>query len=517
MKCPKTDDTCYGVKELTLLSEISTRLMKSKSTSDEIYPILQYLCKSLLSESAILTMFDKNTETINIEVAYGLNKLQQERGQYKVGEGIIGRVVEMSQAVVIPKISKSNLFLNKTKQELTKAGDELSFVCVPILIDGKVEGTLSHTRAFNANIEIEEDKRLLSIVGGLIIQAVKSNRNRRKEVDKLRNENSELQSRLGEKKNSFNMVGNSGKMVDVLHLVQMVGPTQSSVLIRGESGCGKELVAEAIHASSGFVNRPLIKVNCSALPDSLIESELFGHEKGAFTGAENIRKGRFELAEGGTIFLDEIGDIPLTTQVKLLRVMQEREFERLGGSQTIKCNVRIVCATNRNLEQLIADNKFREDFYYRINVFPIFIPSLRERRNDIPILSDHFVGKFNKKNKTKIKRITTSALDMLMVYNWPGNIRELENVIERACILTTDGVVNSHHLPPTLQTAESSGTQSTGGMTFFVEKLERQLIRESLVSTKGNMAKAALHLKVTERMLTTRIKKYGIDVWRFKI
>ncbi|MDA3891719.1 MAG: sigma 54-interacting transcriptional regulator [Salinivirgaceae bacterium] len=517
MRCPKTENICYGVKELTLLSEISTQLMKSKNTPEELYSVLQYLCEYLDAENSMLSIFDINTSTISIEVAYGLNKLQQDRGQYKLGEGIIGRVVEMVQPVVIPKISQSNLFLNKTKLSLKKEGNELTFICVPVLVDGKVGGTLSLTRKYNENIDIEEDKRLISIVGGLIIQAVKTSKERRVELDQLRLENTVLQTQLTEDKSTFNMVGNSGKMADVISLIKMVGPTHSTVLIRGESGCGKELVAEAIHAASNVKTKPLIKVNCSALPESLIESELFGHEKGAFTGADSMRKGRFEMAEGGTIFLDELGDIPLTTQVKLLRVLQEREFERVGGTETVKCNVRIICATNRNLEELIETDKFREDFYYRINVFPIFIPRLRERRNDIPLLADHFIAKFNKKNKTKIKRITTSALDMLMVYNWPGNIRELENVIERACILTTDGVINSHHLPPTLQTAESSGTQSTGGMTFFVEKLERQLIREALVTNKGNMAKAAIHLQVTERMLTTRIKKYGIEVWRFKV
>ncbi len=518
MKCPKTNNVCYGSKELDLLSEISSRLMMSSSSHEELYPILQYLCEYLEAESAMFTIYDKDKETAFIEVAYGLNKVQQGRGNYKKGEGIIGRVIEMAQPVVIPKISKSNLFLNRTKAQLVSDGEELTFICVPIIIEGTVEGTLSVTRKYNPNIEFEEDKRLLSIIGGLIDQAAKASKKHRAEVDSLKKENTELQSQLtGEKKNPINMVGNSGKMQDVYSLIKMVAPTQSTVLIRGESGCGKELVAEAIHAASNVSKKTLIKVNCSALPDSLIESELFGHEKGAFTGADQQRIGRFELAQGGTIFLDEIGDLPLTTQVKLLRVLQEREFERLGGSKTIKADVRIVCATNRNLEQAIEDGSFREDFYYRINVFPIFIPSLKERQNDIPILVDHFIAKFNLKNGTKIKRITTSALDMLMVYNWPGNIRELENVIERACILSVDGVIQSHSLPPTLQTAESSGTQSIGGLSFFVEKLERQLIREALVSTKGNVTKAAQQLKITERMLGTRIQKYNIEAWRFKL
>ena len=258
-------------------------------------------------------------------------------------------------------------------------------------------------------------------------------------------------------------------------------------------------------------------MNCSALPESLIESELFGNEKGAFTGAETQRKGRFELADKGTIFLDEIGDIPLSAQVKILRIIQQRQFERLGGTQTIDVDVRIIAATNRNLEEMIKVGEFREDLYYRINVFPIFIPALRERRNDIPLLVDHFIEKFNKENKSKIKRITTSALNMLMVYSWPGNIRELENCIERACILSTDNVIHSYNLPPSLQTADSTNTSAKGGMLYTVEQVEQQLIREALTTSKGNIVKAAEILKITERMLGTRLKKYNIDVWRFKV
>lgn len=517
MKCLRGEGQCYGERELLLLSEISSRLMRNKNTRDELYLVLQYLCQTLEAESSFLTVFDDNIGKISIEVAYGLNRTQQDRGQYKLGEGIIGRVVELQQAVCIPNVSKSPLFLNKTKAGVTKNGNELSFICVPVLYDRKVAGTLSVMRQYRANERLEDNKRLLSVIGGLIVQSLRSSQERRIEVDRLRSENSGLLMRLSEDKPSFNMVGNSGKMHDMIQLIKMVGPTRSTVLIRGESGCGKELVAEAIHAASNVSDKPLIKVNCSALPDSLIESELFGHEKGAFTGADARRKGRFEMAQGGTIFLDEIGDLPLTIQVKLLRVLQELEYERVGGTETLKADVRIVCATNRNLEEAIAENNFREDFYYRINVFPVFIPSLRERRNDIPLLVDHFIDKFNKKNKTSIKRITTSALNMLMVYRWPGNIRELENVTERACILSTEDVVRSHHMPPTLQTAESSHTQSKGGLTFSVEQLERQLIREALVSCKGNMAQAAQTLKVTERMLYTRIQKYNIEVWRFKV
>ncbi|WP_159517612.1 sigma-54-dependent Fis family transcriptional regulator [Sunxiuqinia indica] len=517
-KCKKAGSECYGLKELVLLSEISQRLIQSKELKHDLSSVLELLVRHLGAERSLLTIFNRKNSKIYIESAYGYSSAQQARGKYKLGEGIIGRVVELSRPVIIEKISKSSLFLNRTQQELTsKDGEELSFVCVPIIEDAKVTGTLSLVRKYNPFITNDEDLNLLSIVGSLVSQVVRSKQERIEEVELLRQKNQELQNQLKGDNPNMNMVGNSAKMKDVYSLINMVAETNSTVLIRGESGIGKELVADAIHYMSKREKKSFIKVNCSALPDSLIESELFGHEKGAFTGADSRRKGRFELADGGTIFLDEIGDIPLSTQVKILRIIQQREFERLGGTETIKVDVRIVAATNRNLEEMIDEGDFREDLFYRINVFPIFIPPLRERRNDIPMLVDHFIDKFNKRNDTQIKRITTSALNMLMVYSWPGNIRELENCIERSCILSTDNVIHSYNLPPSLQTADSTNTRSRGGLTYTVEQVEKQLIREALTSTKGNIAKAAEGLKVTERMLGTRLKKYEIDAWRFKV
>lgn len=517
-KCRKIGNECYGLKELMLLSEISQRLIQSKELKNDLSTILQLLVKHLDAERSFLTIFNRKNSKIYIEAAYGYSPAQQARGKYDLGEGIIGRVVELARPIVIEKISKSSLFLNRTQQDLkSKDGDELSFICVPIFEDGKVTGTLSLIRVFNPFITKDENLNLLSITGGLISQVVRSRQERVEELELLRQKNQELQSQLKDDHRPVNIVGNSGKMHDVYSLVNMVAETNSTVLIRGESGIGKELIADAIHFTSKRAKNSFIKVNCSALPDSLIESELFGHEKGAFTGAENRRKGRFELADGGTIFLDEIGDIPLSTQVKILRILQQREFERLGGTETIKVDVRIIAATNRNLEDMIEKGEFREDLFYRINVFPLFIPPLRERRDDIPVMVDHFIEKFNKRNSTQIKRITTSALNMLMVYSWPGNIRELENCIERACILTNDNVIHSYNMPPSLQTADSSNTQAKGGLMYTVEQVEKQLIREALTTTSGNIAKAADILKVTERMLGTRIKKYEIDAWRFKV
>ncbi|MGE3705465.1 MAG: sigma-54 interaction domain-containing protein, partial [Vicinamibacterales bacterium] len=285
--------------------------------------------------------------------------------------------------------------------------------------------------------------------------------------------------------------------------------------VRGESGTGKELVAHAIHYNSPRANKPFVKVSCAALPDSLIESELFGYEKGAFTGAEQRKKGRFELAEGGTLFLDEIGDINLTTQVKLLRVLQEREFERLGSTETIKVNVRLVAATNKDMERAVAAGTFREDLYYRLNVFTIFVPPLRERKADLLLLVDHFLEKFSREHRKSIKRISTPAIDMLMSYHWPGNVRELENTLERAVLMCDSQVIHGHHLPPSLQTAEASGTITRVSLSDAVSGFEKDLIQDALKSTRGNRAKAARLLDTTERVINYKVRKYGIDVKRF--
>jgi Nif-specific regulatory protein len=260
----------------------------------------------------------------------------------------------------------------------------------------------------------------------------------------------------------------------------------------------------------------MIKVNCAAIPDTLIESELFGYERGAFTGADKLHKGRFELAENSTIFLDEIGDLSPGLQVKLLRVLQEKEFQRLGGSETIKANVRIIAATNRNIEAMIEKNEFREDLYYRLNVFPLIIPPLRDRRGDIPLLVNHFIEKQNKIHGLKIKRISSTAIDLLMTYHWPGNIRELENCIERASILSTDQVIRSHNLPPTLQSAASTRSRVEGSLAAILENVEKQLLIDALNLSKGNISKAAEQLRLTERIMGLRIKKYMIDPAVFK-
>ena len=284
-------------------------------------------------------------------------------------------------------------------------------------------------------------------------------------------------------------------------------------MLRGESGSGKELIANAIHYNSLRGKKPLIKVSCAALPADLIESELFGYERGAFTGAQTLKKGRFELAEGGTLFLDEIGDLNLSTQVKLLRVLQEREFERLGGTETIRSDIRLIVATNKDVEKGIADGTFREDLYYRLNVFAIFIPPLRERKPDILLLADHFLEKFSRQHHKLVKRISTPAIDMLGGVPWPGNVRELENAVERAVVVCDGQVVHAHHLPPTLQTAEASDTTTSLPLNEALLAFEKDTLQDALKSARGNRAKAARLVGTTGRVFNYKVRKHNID-WR---
>jgi Nif-specific regulatory protein len=316
---------------------------------------------------------------------------------------------------------------------------------------------------------------------------------------------------------SFLPTGDSLRIRRVNRQVLQVAAFDSTVLVLGESGTGKEVVARAIHENSPRANRPFVAINCGAIPGELLESELFGHEKGSFTGALAMRRGRFELAEGGTLFLDEIGDMNLNTQIKLLRVLQEREFERLGGTETIKANVRLLAATNKDLEKAIANNTFREDLYYRLNVFTIFVPPLRDRKADLLLLADHFLEKLSHEHHKVIKRISTPAIDMLMSYHWPGNVRELENVLERAVLVCDGQVVHAHHLPPSLQTAESSGTMTPLSLGDAVAAYESDLIQDALKTTRGNRAKAARLLATTERVMNYKVRQLSIDYQRFKV
>jgi Nif-specific regulatory protein len=447
---------------------------------------------------------------INIKVAYGITEESKKAVTYKVGECITGLVVQTGKEVVVPDIRLDPRFLAKTGDRQIPKGRKIAFVCVPIKLEGTTVGAISVDKKVKTEEDFNAHVRLLGVIATMIAQAVKLNKSIESDKKRLRNENERLLRELKTKFKVQNMIGTSNAIQEVYRLIHQVANSNATVLIRGESGTGKDLVAHAIHYNSLRSDKPFIKVNCTALPDTLLESELFGHEKGAFTGAVERKLGRFELAHGGTIFLDEIGDFSINLQVKLLRVIQFREFERVGGTETIKCNVRIIVATNKNLEENIQNKLFREDLYYRINVFPIFIPPLRDRKDDIMLLADYFVGQYAGENGKPITRISTPAIEMLTSYHWPGNVRELENCIERAVLVCDGDVIRSDHMPPSLQMVQK--TQSTDGLTLVerVATLEKELIVDALKKTGGCQRRAAAELGVTERIFGYKIQKYHL-------
>ena len=499
-----------------MLFEISQILDRSLDLREVAEPVLLALTTHMGMMRGMLMLLNRETDEIIIEAAVGLSEKQRERGRYKLGEGVTGKVVETGEPAVVPRVSEEPLFLDRTGARKDLEKRDISFLCVPIKLGNEVIGAFSADRLFDEQVSFTEDVRFMSIVASMIAQAVRLHQAAKEEQERLQRENERLQEQLRDRFRPDNITGNSKAMLAVFDLIAQVCSSDTTVLIRGESGTGKELVAQAIHYNSPRTNRPFVKVNCAALSESVIESELFGHEKGAFTSAIAQRKGRFELASGGSIFLDEIGDLSPMTQIKLLRVLQEREFERVGGTETLRADVRVITATNRDLESLISSERFREDLYYRLNVFPIHVPPLRERRTDIPLLADHFVDRYGHQGGRNVRRISTPAIDMLMAYHWPGNVRELENCIERAVLLSDDDVIHGHHLPPTLQTAEASGTEFSGRLEATLANVEKELLQDALKSARGNQAKAADALGVTERIMGLRVKKYGIDPRRFR-
>ena len=500
------------IRQLTSLLEISRALSSTPDLKQALLRVLEKLEAHHEVLRSAVTLLNADSREIYVEAALGITT-EGQRARYRIGEGITGRVVQSGHPIVVPVVSREPLFLNRQRRQ---PGPELSFICVPIVLGKKPAGALAVDFAFAQERNFESAKSFLGVVASMIAQALKLHRMVEDERRRLFDENAQLKSKLKQKYDFTNIIGTSRPMEQAYQQIEQVARTTTTVLIRGESGTGKELIAHALHYSSPRAQKPLIKVSCAALPETLIESELFGYEAGAFTGATGRKKGRFELAEGGTLFLDEIGELNPATQVKLLRVLQEREMERLGGTETIKLNVRLIAATHRDLEAAVAEGSFRKDLYYRLNVFSIFVPPLRERLPDVVLLADHFLLKFARQHGKSIKRISTPAIDMLMSYHWPGNVRELENAIERAVLICEGQVLHSHHLPPTLQTAEASGTALGHSLDQAVARLETDLVQDALKSAKGNVARAARLLGITERVLGYKVKKLRIDARRFK-
>jgi Nif-specific regulatory protein len=489
---------------LSALLEVSKVLNSSFDLEKNLSKTMRVLGDFLEMERGSVFLLDQNSRELKIVAAHGLTKEQIEKGKYRIGEGIVGRVIEKGTPLVIPNVGEEPLFLNKTGSRIRKSG--ISFLCVPISFKGSVIGVLSVDRIFKDNtITVDEDVRVLEIIGSIIAQYVILWKHYRDSEE----EKEILKLQLKGKFSLPNIIGTSDKMKEVFESVHRVADSKATVILYGESGTGKELIAKSIHYMSPRAKEPFIKFNCASIPEGLLESELFGHEKGAFTGAVNVRKGRFELAHNGTILLDEVGDLPLNLQPKILRVLQEKEFERVGGEKTIKVDVRLIAATSRNLGDLVAKEKFREDLFYRLNVVPIFMPALRERSEDIPPLVEFFLRRFNEENNKNVL-ISPEALRVLMEYAWPGNVRELENTVERLVVMSDRDTIKTTDLPINLKLPSPEDMLQKESLRAGIEDIERSSILEALEKTGWVQAKAARMIGLTPRQIGYKIKKYGL-------
>lgn len=494
-----------SAKRLTLLHKLAMLMQCPEDLQNSLDSALELLSRELGMMRGAITLISPKTGKIRIEASYGLNQAQRNLGSYSPGEGITGRVIAEGQPMCIADVSKEPLFLNRT-QSRDLSREQISFLCVPISLGGQVVGALSVDQLVTEKSVLQNELRLLQIIAALLAQAAHESQSRMTD------------SQQGSTRPS-GFIGSSDAMRQVYGQIAIVAPSPTTVLLQGESGTGKELAAHAIHGASGRSHGPFISLNCAALPENLIESELFGHERGAFTGATQMRKGRFELAHGGTLFLDEIGELSPFVQAKLLRVIQDRTFERLGGIHTLRSDVRLITATNKDLAKMVEAGSFRRDLFYRLNVFPIYLPPLRQRVEDILPLAAHFLEKFSAGRKNL--RISMSAMRVLEQYDWPGNIRELQNVMERAALLTgRDNVVLPVHL--SISSAEESGKEpvnwipASPGLETHLANLERNYLESALEATHGNIKLAARNLGITQRVMGLRMKRHNLDYRRFR-
>ncbi|MCM2680457.1 nif-specific transcriptional activator NifA [Echinimonas agarilytica] len=502
--------------QLAALYQVCAILGNSLNYQQTISRVLKILHEEALLEHGMLTLVDKQDSMLEIDFVYSPNEAPQHAAiKYKTGEGIVGAVLAQGEPVVIPLIADELRFADKLSlYDLSKP-----FIAVPLRsADANVIGVLAAQPAIANPTMLSAFNRFLEMCGSLIARNVVLARGIEEQTDDLQQQRDRLQRKVRSNYNMDNMVGHTQPMRKVFDQIRLVSKWDSTVLIRGESGTGKELVANAIHYNSPRAKGPFVKLNCAALPDNLLESELFGHEKGAFTGAAKQRKGRFEAAHGGTLFLDEIGEISAAFQAKLLRVLQEGEFERLGGTQSLSVDVRIVAATNRHLEDDVRDGKFREDLYYRLNVMPIQLPTLRERIEDLPELATFLVDKLSKHQKRPLK-LTDGAIRRLMSYHWPGNVRQLENLLERASVMSESGNIDQDLIVIedfSAQRSSSASGLNTRSLPTTLdmdgEMDERERVIAALEQAGWVQAKAARLLNMTPRQIAYRIQTMNINV-----
>ncbi len=507
--------------QLSVLYDISKTLTSSTNIHDNIEYIVNLLISYLGYDHVFVNVV--NPITNELENFGGIDL------SYKKGEGITGKVWQHGVPIVIPDISKEKQFLNKLKRNLKNRQKKVSFIAVPIKIKDKVIGVLAVDKSLSDRESLNVHTEFLTMVANILGGYLKLYLDFEEAKRRIEEEKNRLQSRLDaiiSKTEIEGLVVKSEKVLELIDIVKNVANTPATVLLTGESGVGKEVFAKAIHQLSNRAKKPFIKINCAAIPEDLLESELFGYEKGAFTGANTVKKGKFELANGGTIFLDEIGDMPLSLQSKILRVIQEKEVERLGGSKPIKIDVRIIAATNKNLEKMVYEGTFREDLYYRLNVIPIHIPPLRERKEDIPVLIYFFLDKFNKmygKNLT----ISKDLVELLSEYDWPGNVRQLQNTIERMVILAKSEKLDFNDLPVDIKNKivnvkdKKNSSQNdekisitTSQLPKTVQEIEKEAIEKALKKSGYVVKKAAKVLGMTPRQVRYRMEKYNIPFKR---
>jgi len=508
------------MKESRMATEISVLKQIASAVAGErdVRKLLEKVIVILESEMGMLRGTFTLLEGEELRIVASARRLNAEEravGRYHIGEGITGLVAKTGRAEVVCDVRRDRRFLNRTRAR--RANEALSFVCVPLLHRGQIIGTLAADRNLTGNTgDLVRDVELLEIVANLVAEAAWVCREKDVEREALLKENRVLRGIVYE--NPGHLIGTCPEMRSVYEQIRQVAASDATVLIRGESGTGKELVAQAIQGLSRRKDRPFVVLNCAALPESLVESELFGHEKGAFTDARERRIGRAEAADGGTLFLDEIGDLSIPVQVKLLRFLQERTFSRVGSNETLRSDVRFIAATSRNLEDLMAKKLFREDLYYRLSVFPIALPRLADRSDDILLLAQHFLTKMRVKYEKNVTRFSVPALNALQAYAWPGNVRELENGIERAVLTTRDDCIHAYNLPEPIQSEECAENPYCGNLQLSLDDqirvFERRVLEDALRRNKGNHGAAARELGLSSRMMSYRLARCGSESFR---
>ena len=524
---------------MDLLAEVTRMLAASLNLSISFPEAMEVLSRRMNVQRASLTLRDERVGRLTTQGTWNMTSEQIRLGQYEMGEGVVGSVVANGTSRIIPDVAKSEEFLNRTGGRQME-GPPIAYVCHPIILAGQIIGAMAVDLPFVNDDQLAADARLLRIVADMVGQAIHIHRLVAREKQDLLEENLQLRASLNTRYKFDNLVGRSALMEAIFETVTQVAVTRATVLITGETGTGKELIARAIHYNSPRKQQPFIRVNCAALAETLLESELFGHVEGAFTGAVKDRVGRFEAASGGTILLDEIHALHPHLQVKLLRVLQERELERVGSSVSMPLDVRVIASVNVDLESEVKAGRFREDLFYRLNVVRIDIPPLRQRREDIPRLIDHFLDRFNKENTKDLTQISPAMLDLLLRYPWPGNVRELENAVERAVVMARGKELIAELLPLTVRNWAAQNVPSgdllpsadamPGDTGRLAERLVRQfasdpsggnsplwdravdavelaLIRQALAECDGVKLAAAERLGINRNTLNAKIKK----------